>query len=184
MDKAASIFLRPEIGAEDIRYLAHWLRSERVTRYLNEEADTPEALERLLSSTPEPLLQCRLSRLGRFFMVCRDWGTPIGFIRLVEQAAGDYEIVFAIGDETLWGRGCGSQALQAAMRLVFLDWRARRLTARIYHGNQRSVNTVCGCGFLRERSGAQLDAYGIRMAEYLELLCAPAGQDRPVGSLA
>ena len=57
--------------------------------------------------------------------------------------------------------------------------------ARIYHGNQRSVNTVLGCGFSLEKRGRGLDAYSISMADYLEMMSAPEQNVRkPSGSLA
>ena len=185
MDKAASIFLRADIHPDDLRAMAHWLRSRRVTRYLNEDVSAPEQLEQLLFSTPVPLLTCRMNQHGRFFLVCRDWDVPIGFVKLTEQGAGVHEIVFAIGDESLWGLGYGSRAVRAALDTAFLSLRARKLVARIYHGNQRSVNTVLGCGFSLEKRGRGLDAYSISMADYLEMMSAPEQDVRkPSGSLA
>ena len=89
------------------------------------------------------------------------------------------------GEQSLWGQGYGSLAVQAALRQAFFEWRAEKLIARIYQENLRSVNTVCGCGFVREHRGGNLDRYRITMAEYLETLQAPARKDRkPAGSLA
>ena len=71
-------------------------------------------------------------------MVSRE-ADSIGFVKLKQQEPGSWEIVFAIGERTLWGNGYGSQAVRAAQARVFLEWRARKLRAKIYHGNIRSV---------------------------------------------
>ncbi|MDY3281107.1 GNAT family N-acetyltransferase [Dysosmobacter sp.] len=185
MDKAASVFLRSDIHPEDVSHLIRWLRNRNVTRYLNEDASAPEQLEQLLRATPPPLLTCRLNQHGRFFLICRNWGPPLGFVKLTPHGPGVYEIVFAVGEQSLWGQGYGSLAVQAALRQAFFEWRAEKLIARIYQENLRSVNTVCGCGFVREHRGGNLDRYRITMAEYLETLQAPARKDRkPAGSLA
>lgn len=38
-------------------------------------------------------------------------GEAIGFVKLREQMTGTYEIVYAIGDEALWGQGYGTDAV-------------------------------------------------------------------------
>ena len=150
MKKAASIFLRADIVQEDIRRLTLWLQNQRVTRFLNEDARVVDELNRLLADVPAPMLRYHMNQQGRFFLVCPEGGGPIGFLKLREHAVGTYEMVIVIGDDTLRGNGDGRQAVRAAVAKVFLEWRGRSLTARIYHGNTRSVGLVCGCGF-RER---------------------------------
>ena len=56
MKKAASIFLRADIGPTDVRALANWMEDREVTRYLNEERGTAEQLRKLAASVPEPML--------------------------------------------------------------------------------------------------------------------------------
>ena len=173
MEKAASIFLRSEIWPEDVRQMIRWLRSSRVTRYLHEDSGTADALVRLLDEVPAELLTCHFNQRGRFFLICRGEEDSIGFIRMQEQTeCGHREIVFAIGEDALWGNGYGTQAVEAAERLAFLDWRCRKLTAKIYHGNLRSVNTVRCCGFALERRSEKLDCYSITLDEYLRFLRA------------
>ncbi|MCI2057459.1 MAG: GNAT family N-acetyltransferase [Oscillibacter sp.] len=171
MDKAASIFLRTQIEPQDVRNMADWMRNKRVTKYLNEAEDVSGQLEQLVDALPPPLLACRLNQRGRFLLVCREHRDSIGFVRLVRQPEPDsYEVVFAIGDEELWGNGFGSQALQEAQKQAFLDWRARKLTAKIYADNVRSMNTVRRCGFTCEKRQDSLARYSITMDEYLDHL--------------
>ena len=60
--------------------------------------------------------------------------------------------------------------MQAAESRAFLDWRARKLTAKIYRGNVRSVRTVLRCGFREERRLENLSCYSITQAEYFDFL--------------
>jgi len=171
MDKAPSIFLRAQVEPQDVRNMAQWMRNRQVTRYLNEDENVSGELEQVLSAVPAPLLTCRLNQRGRFFLVCRERNDSIGFVRLARQTEKDcYEVVFAIGDEDLWGNGFGSQALLEAQKQAFFDWRAKKLTAKIYKNNTRSLHTVRRCGFTCERKLEALDRYSITMDEYLDFL--------------
>ncbi len=171
MKKAASIFLRADMEPVDIRFLSRWLKNRQVTRYLNENPNAPDELSNLVQSVPAPLLTCRLNQQGRFFLVCGEEAEqPIGFVKLREDGSGCYEIVFAIGEEELWGNGYGSKAVQAAQYQAFLEWRARKLVAKIYHGNTRSERTVRGCGFREERQLEKLSYYTMTQNEYFEYL--------------
>lgn len=179
MEKAASIFLRADIEPQDVRSLWAWMQNEQVTRYLNEGQGVAGELRELLRSVPPMLLRCRFNQRGRFFMVDRR-EDPVGFVKLQPQAPGCYEIVFAIGEETLWGEGLGSAAVRAAESWAFLEWRARKLTARIYHGNQRSRRVVEKCGFRREQALECLDDYAITFDDYLRRQTERRG--RPAGA--
>ena len=171
MKKAASIFLRADMGPADVWDLANWMEDREVTRYLNEERGTAERLRKLATSVPAPMLTYHFNQRGRFFMACGGDEGAVGFVKLKEmEDSRCYEIVFAIGDQTLWGNGYGSQAVQAAESRAFLDWRARKLTAKIYHGNARSVRTVLRCGFREERRLENLSCYSITQEEYLDFL--------------
>lgn len=171
MKKASSIFLRADMEPADAKNLAGWMANRAVTRYLNEEQSAAEQLRNLLDTVPAPMLTYYFNQNGRFFMVCGDGQGSIGFVKLKELTDQRcYEIVFAIGDETLWGNGYGSKAVQAAEVQAFLHWRARKLTAKIYHGNVRSVRTVCRCGFREERRLDALSHFSITQEEYFAFL--------------
>lgn len=171
MKKAASIFLRADMGQADLYRLSDWMENREVTRFLNEDVNSPRELRRLAETTPEPMLACRFNQRGRFFLVCDGEEDSIGFVRLSRQETPDcYEVVFAIGEAALWGNGYGTQALRAAQARAFFDWRAQKLTAKIYHGNLRSELTVKSCGFREEQRLEKLSRYSITMDEYLDFL--------------
>ena len=84
MKKAASVFLRTEMTLRD-----------------------------LAGKIPAPLLALRFNQEGRFFLVCEKDGEAIGFVKLRPlQSRGTHEIVYAIGEESLWGRGYGKGAVR------------------------------------------------------------------------
>lgn len=171
MKKAASIFLRAEIEPRDIELLIHWMGNPHITQYLNEEPSVIRSLRQLLLTVPAPMLTFHFNRGGRFFLACRNNGDTIGFVKLRElPERGAYEIVYAIGEETIWGRGYGEGAVRSALAMVFGEWRGRKVIAKIYPGNQRSIRSAHACGFRQTGSDGRLLLYGITMEEYLQQL--------------
>ena len=150
MKKAASIFLRSEVTKHDIAQLSRWMEDSDVTRYLNEHAAISRELDALLLDVPEPLLAQRLSAGGRFYVVSLRCGRPIGFLSLRRmRAAGDWEIIAAIGESELWGSGFGARALRLALQEAFYsrDSGIARLFATIHHENARSMRLFLHAGF-------------------------------------
>ena len=101
MKKAASIFFRANMTQRDVRLLLQWMENPAVTQYLNEDSTVTTHLRQMECSVPEPMLTYHFNRRSRFFMACTREGEAIGFVKLREQMAGTYEIVYAIGDEAL-----------------------------------------------------------------------------------
>lgn len=169
MEKAASVFLRAEIKMTDAQKMILWLRNQNVIRYLNESVNTPVELNNLIHTVPEYLLTYQLNSSGKLLIINTWDDEPIGFIRFSEITERHYEIVFVIGEESLWGKGYGTAAVRKALSTAFFEWRARKITAKIHSGNTRSVRTVSRCGFLPEKSLQNLNHYSITLDQYLSL---------------
>ena len=167
MKKAASIFLRTELNCSDVKLLIRWMENPAVTRYLNEDPAIAASLRQMQSTVPEPMLTYHFNRMGRFFMACTPAGDTVGFVKLRHWNGGIYEIVYAVGDEALWGRGYGTGAVHSALAAAFLEWRARKVVAKIHPENRRSIRSVCACGFRCAEEGSRLHRYEITMQEYL-----------------
>lgn len=75
----------------------------KVTMYLNEDPALKSALSELLRKVPAPLLTFRFNEFGKFFIVCLNKNRAIGFVKLQETESGVYEIIYVIGEESLWG---------------------------------------------------------------------------------
>ena len=126
MKKAASVFLRTEMTLRDVELLSQWMENPIITRYLNEMPGASDSLRDLAGKISAPLLALRFNQEGRFFLVCEKDGEAIGFVKLRPlQSRGMHEIVYAIGEESLWGRGYGKGAVRSALSAAFLDSRNR-----------------------------------------------------------
>ena len=167
MKKAASIFLCTEICRADVVRMIAWMKNANVTQYLNEAPDAVQSLETLLLSVPEPMYQYHLSREGHFYLVCHPEQGQVGFVKLLPNAEHQaYEIVYVIGEETLWGHGFGEQAVRAALSKAFLQLRAERVIAKVMPQNLRSVRCVRACGFQQTAQTNRLTRFEITFAAY------------------
>lgn len=169
MKKAASIFLRADICQRDIDLMMEWMENPHITQYLNEDPQIVHSLRQLSMTVPGPMLSYHFNRRGRFFLVCLETGQTVGFVKLYPLALpGEYEIVYAIGEESLWGRGFGEGAVRAALEMAFFQWRAKSVTAKIVPCNQRSIRSVSACGFRQQGMEGDLLRYAITWEEYLQ----------------
>ena len=161
------VTLRREITPGDVERMMDWMGNPNVTRYLNEDKHVTGQLSQLLSTVPGPMLTYHFNRDCRFFLICPDDNDSVGFVKLKALAAPrTYEIVFAVGEEALWGRGLATGAIRSALRTAFFDWRAGKVVAKIYAENQRSIRAVKACSFTCEASHPTLCRYALTMEDY------------------
>lgn len=162
MRKAASIFLRACTERRDLDNLVYWLKNPEVTRFLNEEPGAVDYLSRLADTVPEPMISFHMNALGRFFMICLEDGRSIGFVKLAQTSEkGTYEIVYAIGEDTLWGFGYGEAAIRQALKLAFEEQKAQKVIAKINPYNERSRRLAVACGFREEKTLEKYLRYAI-----------------------
>ena len=151
--------------------MIRWMDNPNITRYLNEDPHIGFTLRQLSMNVPAPMLTYHFNRTGHFFLVCLEKGGAVGFVRLTPlRQPGTYEIVYVIGEEALWGHGLGENAIRAALAKAFLEWQAGKITAKIVPGNQRSIRSVCSCGFQKDGMDGQLLRYSITADAYLQQL--------------
>jgi len=167
MNEAASVFLRADIQIQDGNNLADWMNDRQITQYLNEEEGVSEEILALLDRAPSGMLTYHLNQHGRFFMICAQAGCSIGFIKLASCAGKSCEIVYAIGEKLLWGRGYGRRALDLALGEAFFEMRMERMTARIMRANLRSIRAAVHCGMRCTAQKSGLLIYAITAEEYI-----------------
>ncbi len=168
MIKASSIFLRNEITAHDTKKLAEWLEDGEVKRYLNEKKNVSVSL-RQFSAYDFPSFTYHFNQGGRFFMVCKNHDSPIGFVRLVpNNKENEHEIVIVIGDRKIWGHGYGTHALHKSLKLAFFQWRTRKVIANIHNENTRSVRIFTKAGFRVEKELPNMKRYCVTLEDYLK----------------
>ena len=84
------------------------MSNPNVTLFLNEDPQIISHLTRLSALAPGPMLTYHFNQHGRFFLICPEDETAVGFVSLrLADAPASYEIVYAIGEESLWGLGLG-----------------------------------------------------------------------------
>jgi len=168
MEKTPSVFLRREIMPEDCENMIRWLENEHVSRYLNESADLAGEMRDLLARTPEDMLTFQFNRSGSFYLVCDRRDASIGYARLAPLSGNRLEAVYVIGEEDLWGRGMGRQALQRIMSVAFLEKRADALLARIRLENLRSLHLAESCGMRQIGTLGRMAVFEMTAGQYLK----------------
>ncbi len=177
MDKAASIFFRFDVHPNDVKSFIGWMDNPRITYYLNEDKEISVHMRNLLLNTPSPLITYHFNKDGKFCIVCNEKNTAIGFVKLTKLQNREYEIVYVIGEEYLWGRGYGEKALKKALSVAFLELRATKVHAKIHRDNLRSIRMVKSSGFTAKNTDSVLYRYEIEFDEYINncLRCSSRG---------
>lgn len=162
------IFLRPDVTREYASALIDWLRDDEVMRYLNEQQGVADNVAQVINCCELPELTHLFSRGGRFYMICRGDGAPVGFAKLT-QRGDETEIVVAIGDKNHWGKRIGYCAIRECMRIAFFELRTKKLIANIHRDNRRSLHAFLNARFHVERETASGRRLCITLGEYIRL---------------
>ena len=144
-----------------------------MTQYLNESGSAAEEIRLLLEQTPAHLLTLRFNQSGQFYLVCDKSDRSVGFTKLCPKGGGQYEVVYVIGEEALWGRGIGHQALRLALNKAFFEKRADAVSAKIHPQNHRSVRTALSCGMCAAQTTGKLAVYSVSFGKYLKIAQNP-----------
>ena len=148
MMRSVRVFLRPAERA-DIPAFVRWLSDGEVSHNLALRAPLSEALE-------EQWFAGLLERQGKtdyHFVICLiDGGRPIGATGLhglnLEDGMATFGIV--IGEKAEWGRGYGTEALEAICDFGFGQLRLERIELDVYADNARGRRSYEKAGFRLE----------------------------------
>lgn len=165
-------FLRTELSGEDLLQLIRWMSNEHVYRFLNEHQQIAAQLKQIYDARL-PVFTPLFNRNGRFYMICAGGGQAIGFLRMQYAADNTVELVVAIGEETMWGRGYGRAALAEALKIAFYELRRDMIIAHIYNDNTRSRQMFINRGFVPCGAGEHLTEYRLTFSEYLRARRSP-----------
>ncbi len=161
-----SVTLRNEILPTDLTAMMRWLANPHVAHNLNEHRQITAELRQIYDARL-PVLTPLFNQGGRFWMIDRSPERPVGFLRAVYGAEKSVEMVIAIGDEALWGRGLGKKALREALKEIFLVMRKESILVHIKHGNTRSHNLFVNSGFSFIKERKETTQYRLTMEAYL-----------------
>lgn len=163
------ISLRLEVCQDDAKKMISWLQDKNITQYLNEDIHAAGTLSQIINHHQSDLLTYYLNQDGRFFLIDLD-KTCIGFVNLFTiRKMEAYEVVIAIGEEANWGKQYAKKALEAILNEVFFSWRIKRIDAKIYEANTRSISLFEHLHFSLINSHHSLLTYSITFEQYLTL---------------
>lgn len=167
--KESFIFLCSEISRENAITLIKWLRDEEVRRYLSDSQSVSNDIEQVVNRVNLPILTHLFNQNGRFYMAYNKQNVPVGFVRLIKK--GDaYEIIIVIGDRDNWNKKMGTSVILESIKIAFFEFRAQKITAKIYEENKRSIRAFINAGFKLEREASNLKIYSLTIEHYLKQL--------------
>lgn len=143
--ETSSIKLSQEVYRSDAEQIVCWLSDKEITNNLNEDKNVTENLVNVINRVNMPILTHLFNNNCRFYIIKNIYGA-IGFLRLVPKN-GITEIVIAVGEKDLWGKGIGHNAVCEALKKAFFDMRTEKVVAKIKKTNKRSQNLFKGIGF-------------------------------------
>jgi RimJ/RimL family protein N-acetyltransferase len=148
MLRAERVFLRaPE--RSDVPTFVRWLTDAETTSYLTMRAPLSLPME-------EEWFERTIASQGKdayHFVICLlEDGTPIGTIGLfaIDLLNGKAGVGISIGEKALWGRGYGTDALNALVDFGFGELRLERMWLEVYDFNARARRSYEKCGFVLE----------------------------------
>lgn len=167
--KEPFIFLCSEISRENAVTLIKWLKDEEVRRYLSDSQSVSNDIEQVVNRVNLPILTHLFNQNGRFYMAYNKQNVPVGFVRLIKK--GDaYEIIIVIGDRDNWNKKMGTSVIRESVKIAFFEFRAQKITAKIYEENKRSIRAFINAGFKLEREASNLKIYSLTIEHYLKQL--------------
>ena len=153
----------------DAEIIARWSRDSQFWRL----AHTDPALPALAKNVKRQIEERSIDRQAFAILTLAD-DRLIGLIGLYTIFWPQREAFMGIqiGERDYWGRGYGTDALQALLRYAFDELNLQRVSLSFLEGNERAMRSYQKCGFKLEGRERQLWAYdGRRWDEiYMGLL--------------
>jgi RimJ/RimL family protein N-acetyltransferase len=142
------VFLRPA-EKSDIPTFVRWFADADMSSLLGNRAPFSEAGE-------EQWFKRLTENYGKdhyHFVMCRlEDSLPFGTISLmrVDRENGSAGVGIAIGEKPLWGRGLGTDAMNALLDFGFGELRLERIWLDVFHFNARAKRSYEKSGFVVE----------------------------------
>ncbi|MBC5628224.1 GNAT family N-acetyltransferase [Clostridium sp. NSJ-6] len=140
-----SIELSQEVYRSDAEKMVNWLSDKEIISNLNEDSNVTRNLINMINRIDMPILTHLFNNNCSFFTI-KNINQTVGFLRLIPKNKG-VEIVIAVGEKELWGRGIGYNAVLEALKKAFFDLRTDKVVAKVKKANKRSRNLFKGIGF-------------------------------------
>ena len=142
------VFLRPA-EKDDLTTFVRWFADADMSSLLGNRAPFSEAME-------EQWFNRMLESWGKDhynFVMCRlEDALPFGTISLmrIDRDNGSAGVGIAIGEKSLWGKGYGTDAMNALLDFGFGEVRLERIWLDVYDFNKRARRSYEKSGFVVE----------------------------------
>jgi diamine N-acetyltransferase len=146
--RGEKVYLRPP-ERDDVPLFVGWFSDADVLRHLMMRAPMSVAME-------EAWFERMLTAEGKtdyHFVICLlTDGRPIGTVGLndIHERSGHAEFGIAIGEKEEWGKGYGTDALNAICDFGFGELRLERIELHVYAENERGRRAYVKAGFVHE----------------------------------
>ena len=146
--RGEQVYLRPA-ERNDLALFVRWFNDAETASFLSMRAPMSIAAE-------EQWFERLLGEQGKsrwHFVMCKlDGGQPIGTIGLfdVDEVNGSAGMGIVVGEKSLWGKGYGTDALNALLDFGFGELRLERIWLEVNDDNLRGKRSYEKCGFVYE----------------------------------
>ena len=146
--RGEKVYLRPA-ERHDVPLFVAWFSDADVLRHLMMRAPMSVAME-------EAWFDRMVAAQGKtdyHFVICLlPDGRPIGTVGLhdIHERSGHAEFGIAIGEKSEWGKGYGTDALNAICDFGFGELRLERIELHVYAENERGRRAYEKAGFVHE----------------------------------
>jgi len=139
------VYLRPA-ERDDIPHFVRWLNDAETASFLSFRAPMSIAQEQ---DWYEKLLVDQGKSRWHFVMCLLDGGQPIGTIGLfdLDTVNGSAGMGIVVGEKSLWGKGYGTDSLNALLDFGFGMLRLERIWLEVNDDNLRGKRSYEKCGF-------------------------------------
>jgi RimJ/RimL family protein N-acetyltransferase len=142
------VFLRAAERA-DVPTFVRWFNDSVTTSFVTIRAPMSQAME---DQWFDQMLQAQGKDRYHFVICLLDDGAAIGTLGLfdVDEVNGSAGIGITIGEKQLWGRGYGTDAMNALLDFGFGQLRLERMWLEVYDFNERARRSYDKSGFVLE----------------------------------
>ena len=145
--RAERVFLRPR-EPEDVELIHRWYEDIELRRLAGQLPRSLESVRKRYET-----LQEEEGRDVFSFMICLlQEGRPIGRVDLfdIDRINGSAALGIGIGERDMWGKGYGTEAVNALLDFAFAELRLERVWLGTAANNERARRSYAKSGFVEE----------------------------------
>ncbi|HJP71984.1 MAG TPA: GNAT family protein [Candidatus Limnocylindria bacterium] len=144
------VFLRP-LGAADAELYRRWRADAKPMAPAGWRDPAPLSLAQV-EARIERLATAQGDDIYNFLICLRSDERPIGEIMLadVDRRNGSAEVGIFIGEPDEWGKGYGTDAINALVDFGFAELRLERIWLEVWTENSRAIRSYEKAGFVHE----------------------------------